>query len=308
MKSWIVDIGNSTLKCADPFPEPGGGNVHRFESTPDGVRHLVGMASAAGVERLWIASVVPVLSGILADALARTGITGVWVTHRTAGLLAHRLDNPEGVGIDRLLAARAAWALYGMEGVGVIVVQAGSAVTVDPVSTEGVFLGGCILPGPGLWLHGLQQAGNLGSLGTAFPHAPKADVPIQPRTSGASLDMTLSQAREAILADAFPGSPDSGETHTAPGYGKTAGIEPPSGVYGAQTRAAIALGLRIGWRGAVDAVVRAQRGDGASRIVLTGGWSDALRDSLPNGTILHPDLVLEGLRLLWDADSTAVDG
>jgi pantothenate kinase type III len=54
---------------------------------------------------------------------------------------------PEEVGRDRLFAARGALEL---SPVGAIVVDAGTALTVDAVRAEGVFLGGAIAPGPAL--------------------------------------------------------------------------------------------------------------------------------------------------------------
>lgn len=56
------------------------------------------------------------------------------------------LPSPDRVGIDRLLDAVAANALRHPDHVAVVV-DAGSAITVDLVSSEGVFCGGAILPG-----------------------------------------------------------------------------------------------------------------------------------------------------------------
>ncbi|MBX3411306.1 MAG: type III pantothenate kinase [Pirellulales bacterium] len=57
-----------------------------------------------------------------------------------------RLDRPDMVGIDRLLAAVAANHLRAADRPAVVVGM-GTAVTVDLVSIEGAFLGGAILPG-----------------------------------------------------------------------------------------------------------------------------------------------------------------
>ena len=56
------------------------------------------------------------------------------------------VDAPRGVGLDRLLAAIAANCLR-RAGDAAIIVDCGTATTVDVVSSEGVFLGGAILPG-----------------------------------------------------------------------------------------------------------------------------------------------------------------
>jgi len=68
--------------------------------------------------------------------------------------IATSVDHPERVGVDRLLAALAAW---GDGGRPVIVVDVGTAVTVDAVDAAGRFLGGSILPGPSLGAWALQQ-------------------------------------------------------------------------------------------------------------------------------------------------------
>ncbi len=62
-------------------------------------------------------------------------------------------SHPERVGIDRLLSAAAAFAAGGGP---VVVADLGTALTVDLVSGEGVFLGGAIAPGLRLCLEALH--------------------------------------------------------------------------------------------------------------------------------------------------------
>ena len=64
------------------------------------------------------------------------------------------LAEPEAVGVDRLLAALAAW--ESVRGAA-IVVDVGTAVTVDAVDGEGRFLGGAIFPGPSLGAWALHE-------------------------------------------------------------------------------------------------------------------------------------------------------
>jgi type III pantothenate kinase len=66
------------------------------------------------------------------------------------------VTEPGRVGIDRLAAAAAA-AVVKPAGRPAIVVDCGTAVTVDVVSIEGHFLGGAILPGPGLLARALAE-------------------------------------------------------------------------------------------------------------------------------------------------------
>lgn len=57
------------------------------------------------------------------------------------------VERPATTGIDRLLAAQAALHLYG-EGRDVIVIDCGTAMTIDVVTRDGTFRGGVILAGP----------------------------------------------------------------------------------------------------------------------------------------------------------------
>ncbi|MFH1006956.1 MAG: type III pantothenate kinase [Candidatus Latescibacterota bacterium] len=65
---------------------------------------------------------------------------------------------PERMGIDRLAAASAAYAKYGGP---IVVVDAGSAITVDAVSGNGELLGGIIAPGPGMSARALHEQTDL---------------------------------------------------------------------------------------------------------------------------------------------------
>ncbi|MBN1256714.1 MAG: type III pantothenate kinase [Planctomycetes bacterium] len=68
-------------------------------------------------------------------------------------IIPHDLLTPETTGVDRLCAARAAWEY---EKQATVVVDAGTAITIDAVDNDGVFLGGAILPGGELWLRSLH--------------------------------------------------------------------------------------------------------------------------------------------------------
>jgi type III pantothenate kinase len=70
--------------------------------------------------------------------------------------LAVLLDEPHRVGIDRLAGAAAA-ALAKPQGRPAIVVDCGTATTVNMISSEGAFLGGAIVPGPALMARALAE-------------------------------------------------------------------------------------------------------------------------------------------------------
>lgn len=99
------------------------------------------------------------------------------------------LEFPEKVGIDRVAAAWAAWLRTGKDR-GCVVVDAGTAVTIDYVDENGTFRGGAILPGLDLMLKSLADGTRL--LPRLFP----ADVPSQSPWPGRC-------TREAIAAGAL---------------------------------------------------------------------------------------------------------
>lgn len=101
----------------------------------------------------YIASVVPDLCTEVCGIIEKSGIKPVIITQKGHNVIPVKVDYPDKVGIDRLLAARAAWEF---EKKGVIVVDAGTAVTVDYVDENGVFQGGAIMPGRKLWLKSLS--------------------------------------------------------------------------------------------------------------------------------------------------------
>jgi type III pantothenate kinase len=87
-----------------------------------------------------------------------------------------RLPQPQRVGIDRLLNAVAAKDRI-KRSIPLVIIDAGTAVTVDRVSAAGVFEGGAILPG----LHLMAQA--LHDYTALLPLVAVADVPNVPGTA-----------------------------------------------------------------------------------------------------------------------------
>jgi len=92
-----------------------------------------------------IASVVPQLTPVWEQVTSRSFKTQPLVVGPKATLgITLRYDNPQELGIDRALAAAAA---YNRVKTDLIVLDFGTATTIDYVNTEGVFMGGAILPG-----------------------------------------------------------------------------------------------------------------------------------------------------------------
>jgi type III pantothenate kinase len=122
----------------------------------DALRWLI-RSVAVGEKTAWrIASVHREVQSQFANVLTQeTPDAEVrWVTHRDLPMKIC-VEHPERVGIDRLLAARAARQLLRLQSAPAgpsIVVQAGTALTVDWVDEQERFQGGAILPGVGLSL------------------------------------------------------------------------------------------------------------------------------------------------------------
>src|SRR4051812_11552677 len=106
-----------------------------------------------GVTAMAVASVVPAVTALLESVAARHGIPVLLATSGTAPI-AIRYDRPDLVGADRIVNALAASRLYGVPAV---VVDLGTATTLDCVGADGAFVGGAIAPGLELGLEALSS-------------------------------------------------------------------------------------------------------------------------------------------------------
>ncbi len=97
------------------------------------------------VSEVILASVVPRLTSAWEDVVARASEANLMVIG--PGLktgMPIRYDNPHEVGADRIVNGVAAYARYGRS---VIIVDFGTATTLDVISEDGAYLGGAIAPG-----------------------------------------------------------------------------------------------------------------------------------------------------------------
>jgi type III pantothenate kinase len=127
------------------------------------------VADGGGV---WAASVSPGVNAVVDSAAERCGLARHFIHPAAGDIMPHTLKTPETTGVDRLLAALAAGRRYfadGAPGRGYVVVQCGTAATVDLVDGGGVFGGGYIMPGPPLWLKGGSIAAQLPDLSSELP-------------------------------------------------------------------------------------------------------------------------------------------
>ncbi|MFN4259758.1 MAG: type III pantothenate kinase [Gemmataceae bacterium] len=170
----LVDIGNSRMKWG--IIDPAATTIHGAALPPDDPAAWQRQLEAWGLGQplSWaVSGVAPSYRDGLVAWLRQRGDT-VWVVEKASQLpLTVGLDKPDHVGIDRLLAAVAA-ARHGRRSrLPAIIVDAGSAVTVDWVDEQGVFRGGAIFPGLRLMAKALNDYTALLPLVTIEqPHPP----------------------------------------------------------------------------------------------------------------------------------------
>ena len=147
----LVDIGNTRTKCA----VTDGGRIVACRScdalTADGLDALLAEYPA---ERAIVSSTrgpmdetVALIRSRIADCLE--------FTQQTPVPIGNAYRTPETLGLDRLAAAVGAAAIA--PGRNVLIIDCGTALTIDLVTADGVFRGGCISPGVQLRLQALHE-------------------------------------------------------------------------------------------------------------------------------------------------------
>lgn len=155
-----VDIGNTNitlgLVAGGAIVATRRAGTHRA-ATPDELeRDLEGLLALDGhrladVTAIAVASVVPALTAAIDDVATRRRIP-LLVANGGSVPIAIRVDRPAEVGADRIVNALAAARLYGTPAV---VVDFGTATTLDCVGADGAYVGGAIAPGLELGLDAL---------------------------------------------------------------------------------------------------------------------------------------------------------
>ena len=130
------------------------------------------------------------------DEASEASVRACWETisggmpwHQPVAKIKSECDDPEAVGRDRRFAALAAYQLKG-EG---LVVDAGTALTVDAVGSGPIFLGGAIAPGPKVLADALERAG-------------AKLMAIEPNPGARALGRSTAEALEAGISVGFKGA------------------------------------------------------------------------------------------------------
>jgi type III pantothenate kinase len=237
----LIDISNSFTKFATASPA-GLDRVSRVPTAGLTQRSFSRMARPG--QRIVLSSVVPAKGRLALRAFAKQAALGHLLTVSSRLKLGAGIDypRPATIGADRLANAAAVRHLYGAPAV---VVDFGTAVTFDILSSKGDYIGGVIAPG-------------LEVMSDYLYH------------------------RTALLPRIRP-------------------VEPASAI-GRSTRAAMLAGAVYGYRGLVREILRQIRLQlGSPRrlhIVATGGYASLISSRLPDIKLVHPNLTLEGLRII----------
>ena len=126
-------------------------------ATPDEVEQLLGGLlaldglSLADIDGISLASVVPSLSAMVEIVAERRSLPAVIAASGSVPL-AVRVDRPDEVGADRLVNVLAAARLYGTPAV---VMDLGTATTLECAAADGAYVGGAIAPGLELGMEAL---------------------------------------------------------------------------------------------------------------------------------------------------------
>jgi type III pantothenate kinase len=137
----LIDISNSYTK----FAHASNSRLLRTMRIPTGkltVAHIKRALKQRAVTKIVICSVVPQRNILVKRGAGKTPVT--FVDPKTELGVGIDYPNPRSIGADRLANAAAVAELYGCPS---IVVDFGTAVTFDVISTQRAYIGGVIAPG-----------------------------------------------------------------------------------------------------------------------------------------------------------------
>ena len=147
MRVLAIDAGNTRIKWG--WADRHGWVRQAWRSTAEAARLAGDLGDPGPLERIVVSNVAgAAVRNAIAEAVAAFPAETTWVVSRAqqCGVRSSYAD-PARLGSDRWAALIGAWYLSHRS---CVVVSAGTTLTVDALSEEGVFLGGTITPGPEL--------------------------------------------------------------------------------------------------------------------------------------------------------------
>lgn len=153
----VADVGNTSALFAlfqnGRFKNRLRLSTHRLKR--QGLARLKSRFKRSGIEAAVIASVVPWAGNYLKKNIPRClGFKAYLIGRDLQVPMPNRYRNPRQVGMDRLMNALAAYRRYRRA---LVIVDFGTAITLDVVSEKGEYLGGVIAPGIEISLEALFQ-------------------------------------------------------------------------------------------------------------------------------------------------------
>jgi type III pantothenate kinase len=147
----FIDIGNSQIKAVTIDGEE---FKNAFSCpTEDTAKIEKSIANLSpSISEAVMASVVPEICQKINKLLNLSNINVSIIEHDKT--IKNTLATPQTTGVDRLLTARGA---YEKEKSPCVIIDMGTAITIDAVNAKGAFVGGCIIPGEKLWFESLNN-------------------------------------------------------------------------------------------------------------------------------------------------------
>ena len=149
----VIDIGNSSAKVA-LFEEAVLAEHLRAEHEELPELLMVMSAGNPAIDRAILSSVIP-LSPALEEAIERLPFPCLRMSSRLKMPFLVAYNTPETLGPDRLAAVAEAWACQPNHDL--LVIDVGTAITYDVITSDGIYWGGNISPGIGMRFKALHH-------------------------------------------------------------------------------------------------------------------------------------------------------
>ncbi len=166
----LIDLGNSQLKWATQQPRAGAAiSLSRAGRAPHQDGHCAALLAAIGgqaFDEVWLSSVAGAGAERLAVDLSTVTSAPLFRAHSPAAMdgIRNAYAQPRRLGVDRFLALLGGRVRYPARAL--LVVDAGTALTIDVLAADGTHLGGSIAPGLALMRQSLGRG--TASLGEAI--------------------------------------------------------------------------------------------------------------------------------------------
>ena len=151
----IVDIGNRFTKIYTAVGDELGGKWRFPTPKPVWVTRLSEIAERIDATAIVVVSVVPDMTELVLSRFSVADAEVIVVDGEMELPIKIEYASPKRLGADRIANAVGAHIFYAEKSPSILVVDAGTAVTVDLVR-EGVFMGGAIIPGMDLMISALH--------------------------------------------------------------------------------------------------------------------------------------------------------